>query len=115
MTRTSISGSSPGWLTSSAPPAEEVRPNVIQVWSVVDGVTDPMPFELRLTRQQLRSVAYAAFDIFDDSQGEVTVPAAHPVRAGLNAFTFYTEESMDSGPHTNRTFEFDRGEMRRVR
>ncbi len=96
--------------------AQEVQPNVIHVWSIIDGQPDPdaRPYELRITRAQLRSVAYATHNIFDDSQGDVSVPADNPVHAGLDAFTFHTQESMDSGSHPNRTFEFDDGWMRRL-
>ncbi len=94
--------------------AEEVRPNVVHVWSVVDGETDPRPYELRVTRDQLRSVAHAAVNIFDDTQGDVSVPATNPVHAGLDAFTFHTQESMGSGSQFSRTYEFDNGQMRRL-
>ena len=78
--------------------ADEVRPHVVHVWSVVDGETDPAPYELRVTRQQLRSVA----------------EAANPGQAGLDAFTFDVQESMDSGWKLSRTYEFDGGRMRRL-
>src|SRR3954470_4239869 len=94
--------------------AKEVRPNFVHVWSVVDGGTDPKPYELRLTRDQLRSVAYASVNIFDDSQGDVSAPAANPVHAGLDAFIFHTQEAMDSGSQLSRTYEFDSGQMRRL-
>lgn len=96
--------------------AQEVEPDIIHVWSFVDGEpdTDSRPYELRLTRAQLRSVAHATVDVFDDSQGEVSIRATNPVHAGLDAFTFYTQESMDSGSHLSRTYEFDQGRMRRL-
>jgi hypothetical protein len=94
--------------------AEEVRPGVVHVWSVVDGETDRRPYELRVTRDELRAVAHATINIFDDTQGDVSVPATNPVHAGLDAFTFHTQESMDSGSQLSRTYEFDNGQMRRL-
>lgn len=102
--------------------AEEVHPNVVHVWSVVDGKKDPRPYELRVNRSQLRSVAYSHINIFDDSQGDVSVPASNPVHAGLDAFNFCTQETMDSGlswlsrsgSPPSRTFAFDNGRMRRL-
>jgi hypothetical protein len=93
--------------------AEEVRPSVIRVWSIVDGDRDSRPFELHISRAQLRSVAYASVNVFDDSRGDVSVPANNTVHAGLDAFAFATQEAMDSGSHLSRTYEFDRGQMRR--
>ena len=48
--------------------AVEVRPSVIHVWSIVDGDRDSRPCELRISRAQLRSVAYASVNAFDDSR-----------------------------------------------
>lgn len=98
--------------------AEEVAPNVIHVMEIdPDGESarDPRPFELHITREQLRSVAFSESNIFDDTQGEVTVPAENPVLAGLDAFTFYTQETMDSGlSRSTRRFVFDGGRMVRA-
>ena len=58
--------------------AEEVRPNVVHVWSVVDGKKDPRPYELHVNRSQLRSIAYSHINIFDDTQGDVRCPRATP-------------------------------------
>jgi hypothetical protein len=94
--------------------AREVELNLIHVWSIVDGERDPRPYELRVSRDELRSVAYASVNVFDDFQGDVSVPAKNSIHAGLDAFTFHTQESMDSGSQLSRTYNFDSGQMRRL-
>jgi hypothetical protein len=95
--------------------AEEVAPGVIHVRELAAGGIqnpDPQPFELHITRAQLRSVAYSKYDTFDDSQGEVTVEAVDPVLTGLDTFTFETQEIMDSEYRVNRRrLVFDAGPM----
>jgi hypothetical protein len=99
--------------------ADEVAPNVIKVVEVAeddepDIVLDPRPFELHISRQQLRSVAWTDVNIFDDSQGEVSVPSTNPVFDGLDAYSFYTCETMASGGRFSRYYVFDGyGGMRR--
>lgn len=60
--------------------AEEVRHDVVHVWSVVDGKTDTRPHRLRATRELLRSVALATVNIFDDSEGTSRDPGRRRLR-----------------------------------
>lgn len=97
--------------------AEEVEPNVIHVrepLTASESDEDTRPYELRITRQQLRSVAHSDVNIFDDTQGPVSVPTSNPVHAGLDAFTFYTQELMDCGSGLSRTLVFRDGRMTRL-
>jgi hypothetical protein len=85
--------------------AVEVRPDVIRV-EVVESDSDAVttdatqpPDHLRtvwvhITREQLRSVAWSEFNIFDDTDPDVIPRTDTPVWMGLITFDFYTEESL---------------------
>lgn len=106
---------SDGWSTSSlmqshvgCGAAFEERPNVIRVDDKVpgpteahlDGPRDPRDHDrtvwIHLTREQLRSVAWAEVDIFDDTVLDVIPRTTTPVWTGLITFQFFTEEELDT-------------------
>lgn len=80
--------------------AEEMAPGVIRVpIAAEDGAGEPLAdaepdiVHVHLTRAQLRSVAWAEDDVFDDRNDHVP-PAKDRVLAGLRLFVFHTDETL---------------------
>ena len=98
--------------------SEEIEPGVIRVildMKPVDREKDeqgePHAFDLLITREQLRSVAWSEVDVFDDRDPAVMPKSANPVYAGLDAFSFYTEEVIATARPSEAFLVFYRGRL----
>lgn len=87
--------------------AQETTPGVVRVH-----VRDGEEVWVCLTREELRSVAWAEVQVSDDTLPDVAPPTPTPVATGLDTFTFHAEESLASMRPGEHYLVFDGAQLR---
>ena len=96
--------------------AAEVESGVIRVrLTGEDGDGGPgssgRVIDVVVSRQELRSVAWAEDDIFDDRNEPVVPESRDPVRSGLAQLSLFTEEALVTARPSERYVVFHRGRL----
>jgi hypothetical protein len=96
--------------------AAEIEPGVIRVViepddDYPDGVTDQV--DVVVTRDQLRGLAWALENPFDDRDLEVIPPASDPVLVGLELLSMDVDEDLGTRRQDERFLVFFDGRLRR--
>ena len=96
--------------------AAEVEPGVIRVrLTGEDGDGGPgssgRVIDVVVSRQELRSVAWAEDDVFDDRNEPVVPASRNPVRSGLAQLSLFAEEALATARPTERYVVFHRGRL----
>ncbi|ROR90908.1 hypothetical protein EDD33_1757 [Nocardioides aurantiacus] len=90
--------------------ASETGPGVIEIdWRPAWGPARKVL--LFLTREQLRSVAWAEYDYFDDSHDQVVPRTTTPVRTGMAQFSLEAEEVIATLEESESWVFFDQGRL----
>ena len=95
--------------------AAVVEPGVVRVVIEADehdAGSSTREVEIVITREQLRNLAWATEDIFDDREPQVIPPAADPVLAGLQQLDMYVSEELATLRPDERYLVFFEGRLR---